>query len=573
MNANDQPQPGGPRRALLGWIFSAAVILATAPVLVFYAGRLVDPLPLYAFDEGTYLARALHGAALAADPTLDPGVGSVTNSAYFAVLRAVAGLAGPGLPWIRAASLAAYLGGIGLTWACVRRGLSAGAAWSVLLLALLFPNWRFVLSALPEGWYVGGLGLVVFATDRLYARRPVVHALLAGVLAAVLTLIKPQGLAMAAALAALPLIEAMLGEQRIGLAAARLGVLLPTYFGAGWLIQTLAHQPMPGPLVFFEAPLYSGLLAGRPARDAIGLTLTTLAGLASLMAVLAGVPILAGLGARFSRWRARASPPTEGPERAFLLVLLSLVATLAMVAAFTFRASAYESEQGRLLGRYVEFFAPLLWLTAAPFVGLARGWRRPVAACAVVLAGLAGLLAVFRAGVVLFPWDSAALTAFFRSDPRRFALAAPLPYRALAVAATFAVGLAMLARAPMARAWQAYVLALALLSTAADRLWVDAAGPGRRDLAHDLSRAQAILAARQGPVLAITDDPNIDRIVFLRFAGHPHMLLAAPGEHVLGWQAAPYATVLAQGDHPIVGAAWRPLYRGRQISVFAAPGT
>ena len=29
------------------------------------------------------------GAALAADPTLNPGIGSVTNSAYFAILRAV----------------------------------------------------------------------------------------------------------------------------------------------------------------------------------------------------------------------------------------------------------------------------------------------------------------------------------------------------------------------------------------------------------------------------------------------------------------------------------------------------
>ena len=46
-----------------------------------------------------------------------------------------------------------------------------------------------------------------------------------------------------------------------------------------------------------------------------------------------------------------------------------LAATLAMVAIFAGKALVYgPNETGRLWGRYFEFFVPIIWLAAAPFI-------------------------------------------------------------------------------------------------------------------------------------------------------------------------------------------------------------
>ena len=572
MRLSGQQETSG--RAWASALATGLIVLAALPVAAFYAGRILDPLPLYAFDEGAYLIKALYGAQLAADPTLQPGIPDLTNSAFFGVLRAVAAIARPELPWIRAASLAAYVGGLGLVWLTAQPRLPKGQAAGFLLLALLFPFYRFVVTAMPEGWYVGVLGLIVWSTDRLYARRPVVHAVTAGVLTAALCLFKPHGVAIVAALAALPLIDAVVGDRRLRVAALRLTVFLATWLAAGNLIQAVAHARSPSPLLFFQAPYYVGLLGGETPANAWGLTLTVILAIGGAVAVFAGVPIVAGLARLSRRWRTERRLALDPTDRTFALVLLSFAATLAMVAAFSYRATAYEAERLRLWGRYFEFFAPLVWLAAAPAIAEAevagrRGWR--IVACGVVLAGLAALLFALHAGVVLFPWDSTALTAFYRPDAGRFALATSFPFRALAAAAMAAAALLLLTPLKASRIWQGAFLALALLSMGADKLWVDAASPPRRELQRDLAAAKAILVQRPGRVLAAVDDGNTDRIVFLELLGRPHMRLVAPGDPLPAWDASPNATILVQGQHAIAGAAWRPLYVGKQVSVYGNP--
>jgi hypothetical protein len=188
-----------------------------------------------------------------------------------------------------------------------------------------------------------------------------------------------------------------------------------------------------------------------------------------------------------------------------------------------------------------------------------------------VLAGLAGLLLAFQAGVVLLPWDSAAATAFFQPDPVRFALAVPLPYRALAIAATLALALALLAGVRTVRAWQAYILAIALLSTSMDRTWVEAAAAGRLQLLADLRSVRAALATRSGALLAVVDDANVDRTTFLWLEARPHMLMIPPADNILAWQARPYDLLLVQGRHPLVGETWAPIFTGGHLSLFERP--
>ncbi len=160
------------------------------------------------------------------------------------------------------------------------------------------------------------------------------------------------------------------------------------------------------------------------------LTLIVAAGIAGAVAIFAGVPIVAGLWRIGAGWRARGKPVIEAADRTFLLVAMSFAASLAMVLLFSFRATYFDSEILRIWGRYFEFFAPLAWLAAAPaIVQLDAEARRPwrIAACGLVLAGLAALLFAFHKGVVLFPWDSTALTAFYRPDAARFALPTTFP--------------------------------------------------------------------------------------------------------------------------------------------------
>lgn len=550
------------------------IVLATLPVVAFYAARILDPLPLYAFDEGIYVIRALHGARMALDPTLNPGVAEVTNSVFFVILRVVAALGDPDLPWIRIASLAAYVAGLGFTWLAVRRQLPRNQAAGYLLLALLFPYYRFVVTAMPEGWYVGVLGVIVWVTARLYDRRPLVHATLAGLLAAALCLVKPHGVAVVAALIALPIIDALLGDRRWKLAGARLVLFLVSFLAVGNLIQALFHQKSPSPLLFFQAPYYSGMLGVPTSPNAWPLTFIVAAGIAGAVAMFAGVPIVAGLWRLGAGWRASRRMVIDPPNRVFLLALLSLGASLVMVLLFSFRASYFESEILRIWGRYFEFFAPLIWLAAAPAIVQAdaearRPWR--IAACGLVLAGLAALMFAFHKGVVLFPWDSTALTAFYAPDAARFALATAFPFRMLAAAAMAAAALLLLTPLGALRVWQGGFLALALLSMGADKLWVDAGDLGRQALRRDLAAAKTILAQRPGRVLAIGDDGNADRIVFLQLEGRPHMRFVGPLEPLSAAEASTAQTVLVQGKHPIGGARWAPLYVGQVLSVYGNP--
>lgn len=555
----------------------AAGLLALAglAVVLAYVDRIFLDLPLYPGDEGAYLIHALFGKATAADPKLYPDLQGLNNTAFLLIIRAVTYGGHNLLEWLRALGGVAYFAGILLVWRGVR-GRLGGQAMGFLLLAAAFPYYRFAFAAMPEGWYVGLLGLIVLATTRLYLSHPVTHALVAGALAGVLVLVKPHGLAAIAAFPILALLDLAWGRRELSAFLARVVIFALAFFAAGNLISLLAGEPVTKPFTFFIGDHYTRALTSETTPASVMVALRALALLIASSLLLAGVPILTGLlriGMRWSWSRGRGRFDIEPQEVAFLFVLLSFGATLAMTAIFTMKALVYgPTEADRLWGRYFEFFVPITWLAAAPFVleferGGGRWWR--IAAGVVPLAGLAGLAVFLLGGIFLFPWDSTALTAFFRPDPTKFGMVPPIPYFAVAVGATLAACAATaLTTWRTHRIWLAYFVLLGVLSTALDRAWERDGRPGRTALNAELHVAELIVVKEHGLVAAVVDNLNAGHSAFWRLQARPHMILVAPDADVTHQALVDYDTVIVVGSHDLVGGGWRPLFEGQQLAVF-----
>ncbi|HEY8004548.1 MAG TPA: hypothetical protein VIE16_09990, partial [Phenylobacterium sp.] len=411
------------------------------------------------------------------------------------------------------------------------------------------------------------LALVCVVTGRWWRSRPVAHALATGSLCAVLVLVKPNGLATVGALAVLAVLDAAASGDWRRLPARGL-IFATAFFALGNLIQIGAQAEPGNPLTFFIGGIYSGQLAARPGPGAFGLGLLTLASTVSAVAVLAGTPILVGLADLAGRWRAaRGRFEASGRDLAFLLLVLALGATVAMVAVFAMKISTTPGESLRLWGRYFEFFAPLIWLAAAPALARPVNARLRWGCAAVLAAGLAGLMAGFQAGIVLFPWDSSVLTAFFHPDPVRAPVVFAIPYRGLALGAG-ALALAALAlRARPLYAGLGLILALGALSTQLDHVWV---GPmvGRRNaLEHDIRGMRPLLPPPGADMVLLAADENDGHLGFLRLDARPRVFLGPPDKIAPAYLQGAAAVVVAGPEAP--PGRWRRVYQGGELSLFA----
>ena len=551
-----------PARGWGAWVglgLAAVVVLA---ILGFYAGRLAMPLPLFAADEAVYLIRALYPDAVVA---LDPSVATANDGVHLSVIRAVYMLGAPVIVGDRLVNAAAYLAGLALVWRAGARRLPRLDQAALGLLALGFPYYRFAFSNLAEGLFVGVLALLCVTTGRWYRGRPVVHALLAGVLAAALVLVKPNGIAAVAALAAVMAADAWAsGCWRM--LPLRLALFGASFLAAGNLIQFAAEEPVANPLIFFVSQGYGGNLAMAPPPGAWRQGLLQAVAMTSAAAVLAGVPLAVGLADLAQRWRARRGRfEAEGTDLVFLLLALALAATLAMVVLFAMQVAWTPSETKRLWGRYFEFFVPLLWMAAGPALARPIGRRTAWACAGLMLAGLLGLLASFAAGIVLFPWDAATLTAFFHPDPARAPLNVALPYRALASAAVLLAAAVLALRARPLAVGLGLVLALSALSTSLDHAWIGQMIVERNALERDL-RAIAPALPPRGTVVLLTPDANIDHLVFLRLEARPRVWPGEPSQ-APAVELADAVAVLASGPQAPPGP-WVRAFQGEELSLF-----
>lgn len=548
---------------LLRQLPAVLAVTTLACVLGFYLNRVFAPLPLYAGDEGAYLIRALYPPEAAARNPFAP---ELANGLYFLVIRAVRALSLHYLAWLRLIGLAAYVGGVLLAWRATTPTLPRPERLTFLLLALAFPYYRFVVTALPEGLYVLLLGLLAWTTAGLYRRRPLVHAALAGVLCAALVLTKPHGMAVVAGLAALIVLES-LASRRLALAGLRLAVSGAAFLAVGNAIQALAQQAVASPLRFFVGRFYDVALNVAPPPGAFGLAALTAAGMAATVALFAGPPIVAGVLDIAARRRG-GEREADGADLVFVLLLLSLAATVAMVTVFAFKVAYSPGETRRIWGRYFEFFVPLLWLATAPSFARLADRRRVLglASAGVMLAGLAGLYACFGVGVVLYAWDGGALTAFFRPHPERALITVRLPYREIATALTLAAALALALKVRPGRVGAAYILALAVVSTQLDDFWIGPMARARAEFAGEIQAARALLPTGPGRAAVFVKDNNDAHLSFLALDGQVQIALAPP-EGVEATAAAPYERVVTVRDLP-GPPGWRKLYEGWQLKVW-----
>jgi hypothetical protein len=255
----------------------------------------------------------------------------------------------------------------------------------------------------------------------------------------------------------------------------------------------------------------------------------------------------------------------EGVDRTFLLLALALAATLAMVTQFAMQVSSAPSETLRLWGRYFEFFAPMLWLAAAP--ALARPMppaARWTAAAATVL-GLAGLFAAFWCGIVLFPWDASILTAFFAPDPVRAPAAFALPLRALSLIIVLLTAAAIAGRARPALVGLVLVMALGTLSVWLDNAWLGPMAEARNNFAKDIRELKPRLPP--GPVVFLSNDVNETHLGFLTLEARPTVVLGPPAQAPAADIAGRSALVVSGTDKP--PGAWKRTWQGRLLSLWA----
>ena len=558
-------------RAWAGRLWLAAAALGALAILGFYASRLLMPLPIFAADEAAYLIRAIYPPGMVA---ADSSVAPLNNGAHLSVIRAAYALAKPlGASFIvvdRIADAAAYLAGLALLWRTSMRRIAPPKAsterWAFALIAIAFPYYRFAFSNLAEGLYVGVLVLFCLATARWYRSRPLLHAVVGGALGAALVLVKPNGVAALAALAVLAVIEAWAsgGWRRLPLRILLFGV---TFFAVGNLIQWAAEEPADHPLAFFVGDLYSAALgAGTPPAAARAASLT-LASMTAAMALLAGAPVIVGLAEIAGRWRSRRGRfVLEERDLLFLLLVLTTAATLVMVAVFATKIAFTPSETNRLWGRYFEFFVPLLWLAAAPALTRPMGRGVALASGAVMFVGLSGLLASLQAGIVLFPWDSSALTAFYAPDPVRAPLHFAVPYRALAAAAGLLAAGAVAFRLRPAQAGLGLILALSVLSTLLDQAWQGPVVKQRDALARDIRAIHPILPSA-GDMVVLAPNPNEGHLLFLGLEARPLVLVGPVAQTLPAYLASAQAVIVAGPEAP-PGAGWTRTFKGEVLSVF-----
>jgi len=558
------------RTATIAWPAAAALsIAALAVMLVHYGRQIALPQPIYAADVGSYLICALFSPHAAAR---DPWAATVANSVFLMAIRAAHALSDHYLELIRAGSLAAYVGGLAALAQASTRGLALRDRWTFLLLALAFPYYAFVVSVLPEGAYVGVLAAICVATARLYVTRPLVHAAVAGALVAVLTLIKPHGIAVAGALAAAAALDGLV-TGRVKQAALRIAVLTAVFFALGNAIQAAAGEPVAGPLTFFVGDFYGRTLTQASPPNAAEIVLMSFLPMTATLVLFAGIPAMVALSEIAGRWRSQGRALRLSSQDALVLVLvLAAGATLVMVTIFAVKAGVEPSETKRLWGRYFEFYTPLLWLAAAPHLarctqGASPRWR--LACAGAMLAGLAGLLAAFRAGVVLFPWDATALMAFFHPDPVRAPLAGLPPFRALAVAASLLTAGAIAWRTPPWRAALGYFLALGLLGVWLEHIWLGPMIEKRQAFDTEIRAAAALTPDAPDRNLVLAADGNDAHLSFLGLGGFAYVQPVAPGKPAPPLAAA-YENVVAVAP-ALPPAGWPCAYRGKQVSVCTRP--
>ncbi|HEY9235123.1 MAG TPA: hypothetical protein VIP08_08825 [Phenylobacterium sp.] len=533
---------------------------------MFYVNRLFPELPLYAGDEGAYLIRALYGDRLLSHPDAYRQLQSVDNAVYFFLIRLVDALSLNVLPWLRLIGAASYFGGLGLLYTLAVKACGRTTALGFLLIASLFPFYRFVFTAMPEGLFIGLLCLIAWVLHQTYLSRPRLNAIIAGALIAILVLLKPHGLVAGISFVVVSFIDTWLRKGTWASLGGRLILFAAAFMATGTAIGLLADRSLRAALLFFQGSYYGQQLSHAPGPDSLFVALLAAGSMVAWCAVLMAVPVLAGLRKPVLRLLGRTEEQLDQGDVVFLFVLLCAAGAIAMVTIFAFKVSFMVIETRRIWGRYFEFYTPLLWLLAAGplsrWEAVSR-WRDRLPAAVLILLGACGLLLVFALGVQLFPWDGTAIEAFTTPEAVRFPFGYLGGSRLLAFVATVAIAAATLFGVRLRVAWPAYFVILGLLSTRSDDAWVGELARRNRAVEHELHIARNLTTGSK--TLVIASEMNDGHIAFLRLDGRTSVVVdpgAPPPELTRG-----YRHLVVLRDRP-VGEQWSRSFRGEALSIY-----
>ena len=546
------------------------MIVAGIMVALFYANRIFPELPLYAGDEGAYLIRSLLADSVTGNSPNHPALQPVGNSAYIIVIRAIDKLTLHVLPWLRIIGALFYVGGLLLLIRTFCTDLTRPQKVGLVAVALLFPYYRFAFTAMPEGIYVGLICSIIALTALAYRPRPLAHAFIAGILTAVLVLVKPHGLVVALSYGLLVVLETCLRKSNWRLAALRLLAFGVSFIVAGSAIAFIVQGHPEQAVTFFLGNAYSDHLSRTAPADGLWLGALGVGSMVAVLALFAAPPLLAGswtiAGGALRVWRE--GDGFSRDEIALLFTILISLGTVAMVGFFTYKVSAIDGERYRLWGRYFEFLVPILWIVSAPhlqrWLHTSRFSHRAI--LTTVTLGAAGLVMSLLLGVMLFPWDGTAITAFFFPDTGRWGFAPGFPFGTLALVSTAALLVAAIFRLDVYRSWAAYFVALGVLSTAFDDAWVGEIALQRTDMEHELHVALGLMNTDPGRSIVVVHDQNAAHIAYMRLGPDVRIKLAAPGTIGPGdLEGYDWVVIVGREELP---RPWRKPFDGYEVDLY-----
>jgi phosphoglycerol transferase len=393
--------------AAVGWLWVAALAVAVA---VLVNARIAFPLGFS--DEFTYAALS---ARFGQESTLANNPLVVTLDAPNRLFLAIYGLLGsqprPVFEMARALNSLLLAVGIGALFVAAREGRALGPSLVVAIAYGLGPQSTYTAYFTPETMYVVLFFLQTTFAALALSRQDFRFALLAGASAAMLSLVKPHGLPVAAVTFAFMAGYATL-HRRSGARSLWLGCAV--YLAALVALRLIVGRALAPDVVLGNAltgSLYSSfvgdmatVLADPERYAAVGRLVIAHLAAASC---LAGPALVAGLAQVPGEARAESESARFAAALAGLTAWL-LLALIVMTAVFTVAVE----ETNRLHLRYYAFCIPLLLvgLAALEAVGL---WtrRQQLLGLAAWVSGIA-VYELFVADYLRSPFDAAEL--FFR---------------------------------------------------------------------------------------------------------------------------------------------------------------
>jgi hypothetical protein len=370
--------------------------------------------PIMGGDEYAYFSQAREFPNIANLLTYDARAAQTYNIFYFWFGHQIWNIATDPALTIRILQALLYIMIFPIFYCLSCEFLSRQRSLLVVVVSLVTALSSYSAYLMPETVYFFiFFVLVTFAVH--FSNRPRVSAFGSGVLAAMLTLTKPHGIAIALGIGLAWIVFALF-PRLIGIARMRSMLALAVfaiafYIGLVSVNGLLTDHVQFNPLLFV-GDFYANFWTTKPRsiappRD----LLTVVAGNAVPLALLIGFPIIYALVSLVQRIPNENGARSSDHRLWFFTILTLCISFVILGMAINFTAQIGGDEIWRMHGRYYSFIIPcfiLLMFAAAENRGAAENTPPPwcIRAAAVVGVALMAIVQFYwRAGYTIVPWD------------------------------------------------------------------------------------------------------------------------------------------------------------------------